>query len=143
MMRAKNGDNVILHYTARLVDGTIFDSSLGKDPLPVDLGSGNVIAGLEEAVLGMSVGDLKTVTIPSEKAYGHYYEGKVINFPTNRIPTDIEPEVGMHLQLQTRDGQPFVVRVIEVSDEHVRIDANPPLAGQDLVFDIELMAINS
>ena len=142
-MQAKNGDKVTLHYTARLVDGTIFDSSLGQDPLPVDLGSGHVIAGLEEAVMGMSVGDSKTVTIPSEKAYGPYYEGKVINFPLNRIPSDTEPEVGMNLQLQSRDGQPFVVRVIEVSEEHVRIDANPPLAGQDLIFDIELMAINT
>ena len=142
MMQAKNGDKVTLHYTARLVDGTIFDSSLGKEPLPVDLGSGHVIAGLEEAVMGMSVGDSKTVTIASEKAYGPYYEGKVINFPLNRIPSDIEPEVGMNLQLQSQDGQPFIVRVIEVSEDHVRIDANPPLAGQDLVFDIELMAIN-
>jgi peptidylprolyl isomerase len=143
MVQAKNGDNVSVHFTARLVDGTIFDSSLGKEPLPVDLGSGGVIAGLEEAVLGMSVGDSKTVNIPSDKAYGQYYEGKVINFPVNRLPADIEPEIGMHMQLHSKDGQPFIVRVIEVSEEHVRIDANPPLAGQDLVFDIELMAINT
>ena len=142
-MHAKDGDKVTLHYTARLVDGTIFDSSLGKNPLPVDLGSGQVIAGLEEAVMGMSVGDAKTVTIPAEKAYGPYYEGKVINFPLNRIPSDIVPEVGMHLQIQSQDGQPFTVRVIEVSEENMRIDANPPLAGQDLIFDIELMTINA
>lgn len=142
-MQAKNGDSVTLHYTGRLADGTIFDSSAGRDPFPVDLGSGNVIAGFEEAVIGMSVGDFKIVTIPPEKAYGPYYQEKVINFPANQLPSDIEPEVGMQLQLQSYDGQPFIVRVTEVSEDHVKIDANPPLAGQDLILEIELIAIDS
>ena len=125
MVQAKIGDNLSFHCTARLVDGTMFDSSLGNDPHPVDLGSGNVMAGLEEAVLGMSVGDSITETIPADKFDGSYHEGKIINLPVNRIPADLEPEVGMHLQLHSKDGQPLAVRVIEVSKEHVRIDAIP------------------
>ena len=102
MTQAKNGDNVTLHYTGKLNDGTIFDSSEGKDPLPVTLGEGEVIEGFETAILGMSVGDSKTVTIPADKAYGADYDEKVIDFPADQIPEDIEPEVGMHLQLQPR-----------------------------------------
>ncbi len=143
MTQAKNGDNVTLHYTGKLNDGTIFDSSEGKDPLPVTLGEGEVIEGFETAILGMSVGDSKTVTIPADKAYGAYYDEKVIDFPADQIPEDIEPEVGMHLQLQSQDGQPFTVRVTEVTEEHIKLDANPPLAGQDLTFDIELITINA
>lgn len=143
MTQAKNGDNVTLHYTGKLNDGTVFDSSEGKEPLPVTLGDGEVIEGFETAILGMSVGDSKTVTIPADKAYGAYYEEKVIDFPADQIPEDIEPEVGMHLQLQSQDGQPFTVRVTEVNEEHVKLDANPPLAGQDLTFDIEIITINT
>ena len=143
MAQAKQGDKVTLHYTGKLGDGTIFDSSEGRDPLPVTLGSGQVIVGFEEAVIGMSVGESKTVTIPHDKAYGSYDEAKVIDFPTNRIPSDIEPEVGMKLQLQNQEGQPFTVFVTEITEEHIKLDANSPLAGQDLVFDIELMTINA
>ena len=141
-MQAKNGDSVTVHYTGKLSDGTIFDSSEGGDPLPVDLGSGQVIAGFEEALLGMSEGESKTVAVPYDKAYGPYHEEKVIHFPADRIPADVEPEVGMRLQLQGQDGNPFPVLVTEISEDHVKLDANPPLAGQDLVFDIELITIN-
>ena len=143
MTQAKQGDNVTIHYTGRLIDGTIFDSSQGRDPLPVTLGSGQVIAGLEEAVIGMSAGESKTINIPHGKAYGRYYEGQVVNFPINRIPSNIKIEVGMQLQLRSQDGNPFKVRVIEVFKEHIKIDANLPLAGQDLVFDIELITIDA
>lgn len=141
MTQAKDGDNVTIHYTGKLSDGTVFDSSEGADPLPVSLGSGQVIVGFEEAILGMAVGDSKTVTIPQDKAYGPYHDEKVIVFPVEQIPEDIEPEIGMHLQLQHQDGQPFTVHVTEVTEEHVKLDANPPLAGQDLTFDIELVSI--
>ena len=142
-MQAKQGDSVTVHYTGRLIDGKIFDSSAGGEPLTIDLGSGQVIVGFEEAVIGMSEGELKSVSIPPDKAYGQYYKARVVNYPTNRLPLDIEPEVGGQFKLQSRDGQSYIVRVIEVSKEYVRIDANPPLAGQDLIFDIELMAINT
>lgn len=142
-MQAKNGDNVTVHYTGRLSDGTIFDSSVGGDPLLVDLGSGQVISGFEEALIGMSVGESKTVTIPHDKAYGPYHEDNVIHFPADRIPAEIEVAVGMRLQLQGQDGNPFPVLVTEVSEEHVKLDANQPLAGQDLTFDLELIAINT
>ncbi len=142
-MQAKHGDKVTIHYTGRLVDGKIFDSSAGREPLTVDLGSGQVIVGFEEAVMGMSEGEFKIVSIPPDKAYGQYYEARVVNFPINRLPSDIEPEVGGQIKLQSRDGQSFIGRVIEVSKEYVRIDANSPLAGQDLIFDIELVTINT
>jgi peptidylprolyl isomerase len=143
MTQAKNGDVVALHYTGRLSDGTIFDTSEGGTPLSFTLGSGQVIPGFEEATLGMEEGDFKTVTIPEEKAYGSYDAEKVINFPADRIPQDIQPEVGMQLRLQGQDGQPVIVRVTEITEEHVRLDANPPLAGKELTFDLELVTINA
>lgn len=142
MSQAKNGDQVAVHYTGKLSDGTIFDSSSGREPLSFTLGSGQVIPGFEEAALGMQAGESKTVTIPEEKAYGSYDAEKVINFPADRIPQDVQPEVGMQLQLQGQDGQPIIVRVTEITEEHVKLDANPPLAGKDLTFDIELVTIN-
>ncbi len=143
MTQAKNGDVVAIHYTGRLSDGTIFDTSEGGTPLSFTLGSGQVIPGFEEAALGMEEGDSKTVTIPEEKAYGSYDAEKVINFPADRIPQNIQPEVGMQLKLQGQDGQPVIVRVTEITEEHVRLDANPPLAGKELTFDLELVTINA
>lgn len=143
MTQAKKGDVVAVHYTGKLSDGTIFDTSEGEKPLSFTLGSGQVIPGFEEAATGMEVGDSKIVTIPEEKAYGSYDTEKVIDFPADRLPPDIEPEVGMRLQLQGQEGQPIIVRVTDISDEHVRLDANPPLAGKDLIFEIELVAINA
>ncbi len=142
-MQAKHGDSVTIHYTGRLIDGKIFDSSAGREPLTIDLGSGQFIVGFEEAVIGMSEGELKSVSIPPDKAYGQYYKARVVNYPTNRLPSNIEPEVGGQFKLPFRDGQSYIVRVIEVSNEYVRIDANLPLAGQDLIFDIELITINA
>lgn len=143
MTQAKNGDKVTIHYTGKLLDGTVFDSSQGRDPLPFTIGSGQVIPGFEEAVIGMAIGESKTVNIPVEKAYGPRNEEMVINVPKNQVPPDIEPEVGMQLQLMNEANQPIVVRVVEVTDEHVALDANPPLAGQELVFDIELVTLTA
>lgn len=142
MAQVKNGDKVAINYTGRLLDGTIFDSSQGKDPLAFTIGSGQVIPGFEEAVMGMSLGESKTVNIPVEKAYGPRNEEMVINIPLSQVPSDINPEVGMQLQLMNESNQPIVVRVVEVTDEHVSLDANPPLAGKELVFEIELVTVN-
>ena len=142
MTQAKNGDTVSIHYTGKLSDGTIFDSSEGREPLSFTLGSGQVIVGFEEAALGMKEGESKTVTIPEEKAYGPYDMEKIIHFPSDQIPSDVEPEIGMQFQLQSQEGQQIVVRVTHITDEHVVMDANPPLAGKELIFDIELITID-
>ena len=141
MTAAKNGDSVKIHYTVTLEDGTTFDSSAGRDPLEFTLGSGQVIVGFDEAVTGMKTGDTKNVTIAADKAYGQRNEEMVITAPRDQVPKDINPEVGQQLQMAGPDNQPIVVLITEVTDEHILLDANPPLAGKDLVFDIELVAI--
>ncbi len=143
MTQAKSGDKVTINYTGKLVDGTIFDSSEGRDPLPCTLGSGQVIPGFEEAIIGMAQGESKTVNIPQEKAYGAHDPKKIIDFPITQIPADLKPEVGQQLQLQNQEGQPLIVRITEITEENVILDANPPLAGKDLIFDIELVSINA
>ena len=141
MTVAKSGDNVKVHYTGTLEDGTQFDSSLDVEPLEFTLGSGQVIAGFDEAITGMEQGEKKNVTIPAEKAYGQRNEEMVINAPRDQIPADITPEVGQQLQLAGPNNQPIVVKVIEVTDEHIQLDANPPLAGKNLSFELELVEI--
>ena len=141
MSQAKKGDSVKIHYTGKLADGTVFDSSAGRDPLDFTLGGGQVIAGFEEAVLGMVIGDKKTVTIPSHKAYGEKNEEMVIEVPRSQVPPDLNPEVDQKLQMGGPNGELIVVTVVEVNDEVVILDANPPLAGKDLTFELELMAI--
>ena len=141
MSEAKNGDSVKIHYTGTLDDGSVFDSSAGRDPLEFTLGSGQVIPGFEEAVLGMKTGESKKVTIPMDKAYGPRNEAMVIQAPRDQVPPEINPEVGQQLQMSGPDGQMVIVRVIEVTDDVVTLDANPPLAGKDLTFEIELVEI--
>jgi peptidylprolyl isomerase len=141
MSQAKNGDNVKINYKGTLDDGTVFDSSEGREPLSFTLGSGQVIPGFEEAVEGMSVGESKSVNIPADKAYGQRNEEMVIEAPRDQVPPDINPEVGLKLQMGGPNGEVVVVEVTEVTDSHIKLDANPPLAGQDLNFDIELVAI--
>ena len=141
MSQAKKGDSVKIHYTGKLADGTVFDSSAGRDPLDFTLGGGQVIAGFEEAVLGMVIGDKKKVTIPAHKAYGEKNEEMVIEVPRSQVPPDLNPEVDQKLQMGGPNGELIVVTVVEVNDEVVILDANPPLAGKDLTFELELMAI--
>lgn len=141
MSEAKPGDTVKIHYTGKLPDGTQFDTSSGKDPLEFELGSGQVIPGFEKAVTGMEVGQTKSVTIPPEEAYGDRNEEMVHEVPKSALPDDLEPEEGMGLQARGEDGQVFRLTVTEVGDETVKVDANHPLAGKDLNFDIELVAI--
>jgi peptidylprolyl isomerase len=141
MAQAKDGDTVKIHYTGTLDDGTVFDSSEGREPLQFTLGSGQVIAGFEEAVRGMDSGEKKKVTIPADKAYGQRNEEMIIQAPRDQVPPDINPEVGQQLQMAGPDGQTIIVQVTEVTDDHITLDANPPLAGKDLTFDIELVGI--
>jgi len=142
MTQTKQGDTVTIHYTGTLEDGTIFDSSEGRDPLSFTVGNGQVIPGFEEAVIGMTKDEKKNVTIPVEKAYGPRNEEMVIEVPRNQMPPDINPEVGQKLQMQGPDNQIVVVEITGVTDELVTLDANPPLAGKDLIFDIELVTIS-
>lgn len=141
MTDAKAGDTVRIHYTGTLSDGSTFDSSAGREPLEFTLGSGQVIPGFDAAVTGMAVGETKTVDIPSDQAYGaHNPDGKQA-IPREMIPDDIELELGTRLQVQTPDGRPVAVTVTELNDTEVVLDANHPLAGQDLTFEIELVEI--
>ncbi|MGB8646588.1 MAG: peptidylprolyl isomerase [Anaerolineae bacterium] len=140
---AKNGDLVKVHYTGKLNDGTVFDSSVGREPLEFTLGEGQVIPGFESAVEGMNTGENKTTQIPSEEAYGPHYPEMVLVVPRNQFPLDVDPKVGDQLQLRQPDGQSFVVNVTETTPEAVTLDANHPLAGKDLNFDIQLVEITS
>jgi peptidylprolyl isomerase len=136
--QAKTGDTVKVHYTGRLADGTEFDTSIGSEPLEFTLGQGKVIAGFEQAVIGMKVGETKTVTIPADQAYGPRRDDMIFEIGKDKLSPDINPEVGMQLQ-----GSQGVVTIIKVSETTVTIDANHPLAGQDLTFDIGLIGIGS
>lgn len=141
MPEATSGDTVRIHYTGTLADGSTFDSSRERDPLQFTLGSGQVIAGFDAAVDGMSVGEAKTVEIPAEKAYGVHDPNQTQAFPRDKIPPDVPLEIGTQLQLQSPQGQPIPVRVAEVTEDTVVLDGNHPLAGKDLTFEIELVEI--
>jgi len=141
MTQAKAGDTVAIHYTGTLADGSQFDSSEGRDPLRFTLGSGQIIAGLDAAITGMSQGDKKSVTIAAAEAYGDHRPEAVQAVPRAQIPAEIPLEVGGGLQVQTPDGQTIPVTVTSVTDEEVTLDANHPLAGKDLTFAVELVEI--
>lgn len=141
MTQVKDGDSVKVHYTGTLNDGTVFDSSRDREPLEFTLGSGMLIPGFEAAVLGMGVGNTTKVTIAPENAYGEVNEELVMDIPASQVPAHITPEVGMMLQLQTDDGVMEVV-IAEVNDDTIVLDANHPLAGQELTFEIEVVEIN-
>ncbi len=137
----KNGDTVKVHYTGRFEDGMVFDSSVGGDPLEFKLGGNEVIPGFEEAAVGMNIGDKKTVSIKPEEAYGPYNDNLVVEMPKEHFPEDISPELGMRLIIVDNNGEELPVVVSEIQDESVRLDANHPLAGKTLVFDIELVEV--
>ena len=141
MSQAKSGDTVKIHYTGTLDDGTQFDSSSGRDPLQFTLGSGQVIPGFEKAVEGMAVGDSKSVNIPPEDAYGPRHEQMVQDVPKSALPDDLTPTEGMALQSQDQNGNTMRLTVTAVNEDSITVDANHPLAGKALKFDIELMAI--
>jgi len=139
--QAKNGDSVKVHYTGKLEDGTVFDSSTDREPLEFTIGENQVISGFEDAVVGMSPTESKTVNISADKAYGPHNPAMVVSVDKDRFPDHLKPEVGQQLQMRQEQGQVIVVMVTDVSETHVSLDANHPLAGKDLVFDIELVAI--
>jgi peptidylprolyl isomerase len=141
MAEVKTGDTVRIHYTGTLTDGTVFDSSKGRDPLEFVVGSGQIIGGLDKALPGMQVGEKKSVPVPCLEAYGESNPEARQSIPRNEIPPHIPLDLGAQLQVQTQTGQTMVVVVAEVTDTEVTLDANHPLAGKDLVFDIELVAI--
>lgn len=141
MQQVKIGDTVKVHYHGRLPDGTTFDSSQGRAPLEFKVGSGAVIKGFDEGVMGMQVGDKKTLEIPAHEAYGVSEPDRVVEFPRNQLPKDIEPEVGMQLHMSSPKGDAIPVVITAVKDDVIVLDANHPLAGKDLIFDIELVGI--
>ncbi|MFC1917563.1 FKBP-type peptidyl-prolyl cis-trans isomerase [Chloroflexota bacterium] len=134
-------DTVKVHYTGRLTDGTVFDTSIGSDPLEFTLGQGQTIPGFKQAVIGMQVGETKTVTIPADQAYGPHRDDMILEISKDELPEDLDPEVGMQLQMNQGDSGITIVTITEVSETTIRIDANHPLAGQDLTFNIELVDI--
>jgi peptidylprolyl isomerase len=141
MSKAKNGDTVKVHYTGKLEDGTVFDSSLKRDPLEFKIGETQVLAGFQEAIIGMSPGDSKTEKIPAEKAYGAPKEELVFKVEKNRLPSNISPKIGKMLEVQQSNGQRIPVEITHISEKEVTLDANYPLAGKNLVFDIKLVDI--
>lgn len=148
MAKPKIGDTVKVHYTGKLDDGKVFDSSVGKEPLTFKIGEKKVIPGFEQAVLELEPGEKKTITIKSDQAYGPHQKEMVITAERKDMPKNINPEIGQMLEMreQDKDGKPgrtFAVLITEITDTHVTLDANHPLAGKDLTFEIELVEVVS
>ena len=142
MAQAQHGDKVKVHYTGRLDDGTVFDSSIISDPLEFTIGEREVVPGFEEAIIGMNPGESKTVTVPVDKAYGPRRDDMVMVVDREKFPPNIEPEVGQQLEIRQReDGRTIPVMVTDVSESSVTLDANHHLAGKDLIFNIQLLEI--
>jgi peptidylprolyl isomerase len=141
MAQAKQGDTVKVHYIGKLADGSTFDNSHDQEPLEFTIGAGQVLPGFEGAVLGMEPGESKTLTIPSDDAYGAYDDEMLMEVDRSQLPSKIEPQVGQQLQVRQPDGETFSVIVAEIETETVTLDANHPLAGKDLTFEIMLVSI--
>jgi len=141
MTQAREGDTVRVHYTGRLEDGTVFDSSENRDPLEFTIGNGEVVQGFERAVVGMEPGEERTTTIQPEDAYGPHLEEMTITIGRDQFPADIEPEPGQQFQIQQPDGWAAIVTVADVTESGVTLDANHPLAGKPLTFEIRLVEI--
>ncbi len=138
---AKDGNTVKVHYTGTLGDGTVFDTSVEREPLEFTLGEGKVIPGFEEAVKGMKVGQPKTVTIPVDDAYGPRRDDLILVIERTQLPENLNPEVGQRLQMQQANGQRSVVIVTDVSEKTITVDTNHPLAGEDLTFELKLVEV--
>lgn len=139
--KVKNGDKVKVHYVGKLEDGKIFDSSIDREPLDVEVGGAQVIKGFEDGLMGMEEGEKKTISVSPEQGYGKRNPALLIEIPNANIPDEIDPEVGMKLRLADKQGQSVMVTVTDVGDESIQLDANHPLAGKVLVFDLELVSI--
>jgi peptidylprolyl isomerase len=141
MSKAKNGDKVKVHYTGKLEDGTVFDSSKEREPLELTIGTGKVIPGFEKGVIGMERGGSKTVTVRPEEAYGSVRKELVAKVKKENLPENITPAIGEQLRLRQRDGNIVNVTITEIRGDTVTLDANHPLSGKTLIFDIELVEI--
>jgi len=141
MTKVKDGSNVKVHYTGKLTDGTVFDSSEGREPLAFTIGAGMMIPGFEKGVMDMAVNEEKIINILPEDAYGEIREDMVAEVPKSQLPTDMEVEKGQDLMSQTPDGQQMVVKVVDVKDDSIVVDANHALAGKELVFDIKIVEV--
>ncbi|HMJ45801.1 MAG TPA: peptidylprolyl isomerase [Ferruginibacter sp.] len=141
MQKVKKGDIVRVHYTGKLTSGDQFDSSAGREPLEFTVGAGQMIRGFDAALPGMQVGDKKTINIAAADAYGEKNEDAIIDFPKENVPADMKLEPGMKLTLSNQQGQPVPVVVKEINDDTIKLDANHFLAGEELIFDIELLEI--
>lgn len=143
MSKAKAGNTVKVHYTGTLEDGTVFDTSREREPFEFKLGEGTVIPGFDEAVTGLEVGETTTISIEPEDAYGEVRDDLMLPVAKEHVPENMEPEVGMQVQLQTQSGQQVIARIVNVEDDKILLDANHPLAGKTLNFDIELLEISA
>jgi FKBP-type peptidyl-prolyl cis-trans isomerase 2 len=141
MSKAELGDHVQVHYTGRLKGGEQFDTSEGKDPIEFTIGANQVIKGFESGLIGMSEGEKKSLSIDKTEAYGDYRHDLIVKFTKNDFPPDINPEVGKHIELKTQDGKSVNTIIKEIEGEDVYLDANHPLAGEDLQFDVEVVKI--
>jgi len=141
MSKATEGNTVKVHYTGKLNNDQVFDSSREREPLEFTIGAGQMIPGFDTAVNGMNIGETKQVTIVAKEAYGERNEEAVFKLPKTQLPPDLEPQKGMQLEAGREDGQKQMLLIVEVEEEEITLDANHPLAGHDLIFDIELMEI--
>lgn len=141
MAQARHGDTVQVHYTGRLQDGTVFDDSIEGEPLQFVIGKGDLLAAFETAIVGMDEGAWKTVTIPAQEAYGIYRPEMVAKLPRTQLPPDLKPLIGQQLQVSQDDDQMIIVTITAFDDVSVTIDANHPLAGKDLIFEVKLVKI--
>ncbi len=141
MAQAKKGDTVRVHYTGKLEDGTVFDSSRSRHPLQFTLGNGQVIAGFESAITGMTIGESKTTVIPMEQAYGERRDNMIVTVMKDQLPPDLDVKVGQRLEITQADDKVLLVTVTAVTDSSITLDANHPLAGKSLTFDLELIDI--
>ena len=141
MSQVKSGDVVRIHYTGKLADGTQFDSSAGREPLEFKVGSGQIISGLDRQIQGMKQGESGTLNIPAAEAYGARDENQVQAVPRSALPPELDVKVGSHLQATTQDGNQISLTVVGVGDDEITVGANHPLAGHDLIFDIEVVEI--
>lgn len=141
MSEAKKGDKVKVHYTGKLSDGSEFDSSKDREPLEFEIGAQQVIPGFENAVVGLKPGEVVKVEIPSDQAYGPKVDEMVLRVEKTQLPADFNPEVGQKFELPQENGQNVIVTVTDLTDSHIELDGNHPLAGKDLTFDIELVEV--
>ncbi len=142
MSTVKNGDQVKVHYTGKLTDGSVFDSSANREPLGFTVGAGQMIKGFDAGVVGMAVGDKKTLELQPEEAYGPHDATRVMEVPKDKLPQGMEPQLGMKLGLTTQQGQQIPATIVEVNEGNIKIDANHELAGKVLIFELELVSID-